>query len=148
MQIRRMLLHDVPGAVQVEEACFSTPWSEKVYTETIANENALYLIAVEEETQRVIATCGFMNILGEGDISNVAVLDAYRGQGIASRMMEELLCRGKELGMTQYILEVRASNTPAIGLYEKFGFSQIGRRRLFYEHPSEDALIMQRIETP
>ncbi len=143
MQIRRMLLRDVPQAVLVERACFSTPWSEKVYTETIANENSIYLIAVDEETDRIIGTCGLMSILGEGDISNVAVLEEYRGQGIAYRLMRELMELGRQENITQFILEVRASNDPAIRLYEKCGFQLIGRRKMFYENPSEDALMMQ-----
>ena len=105
------------------------------------NEDAIYL-AAETESGELAGVCGVLDILGEGDISNVAVAAAFRRQKIAERMLAELLKRGKERGITAFTLEVRASNRAAIRLYEKFGFVPEGRRKNFYTKPVEDALIL------
>lgn len=150
MLIRKMKPEDVPQAAEIERECFSQPWSEKVYSETLANPSACYLVAeLEEETsddrveRKIIGTCGLMNVLGEADISNVAVRKAYRGRGIAGVMLQELIGAGREAGVETFFLEVRVSNIPAIRTYEKCGFQNRGLRRAFYENPTEDALIMK-----
>lgn len=140
-KIRKMTSEDVPAVAALERSCFSEPWTENVYLQTLANENALYLLA-ENEDGELAGTCGLLDILGEGDISNVAVAKPFRRQKVAERMMAELLGRGKERGIMAFTLEVRASNEAAIRLYEKFGFVCEGRRKKFYKKPEEDALIL------
>lgn len=140
-KIRKMTSEDVPAVAALERSCFSEPWTENVYLQTLANENALYLLA-ENEDGELAGICGLLDILGEGDISNVAVAKPFRRQKVAERMMAELLGRGKERGIMAFTLEVRASNEAAIRLYEKFGFVCEGRRKKFYKKPEEDALIL------
>ncbi len=140
-RIRRMTPEDAAAAAALERECFSEPWSENAYLGTLADENALYL-AAEREDGTLAGICGVLNILGEGDISNVAVAQPFRRRKIAERMLEELLRQGRENGITAFTLEVRASNEAAVRLYEKFGFVQEGRRRNFYKKPVEDALIL------
>lgn len=140
-KIRKMTPEDVPAAAALEQECFSQPWSEDAYLHTLADENALYL-AAKNENGELAGVCGLLNILGEGDISNVAVAKPFRRQKIAERMLEELLRQGKERGISEFTLEVRASNEAAIRLYEKFGFVFEGCRKNFYEKPREDALIL------
>ena len=88
-----------------------------------------------------MGTIGLKNIAGEGEVTNVAVLPSWRGQGIGGRLMERLLADGKNEGIEAFTLQVRAGNLPAIRLYESFGFAAEGRRPGFYEKPKEDALI-------
>lgn len=141
IRIRQMTPEDVPAAAALERESFSEPWTENAYLQTLANENALYLLA-EKEDGELVGICGLLNILGEGDISNVAVAEPFRRQKVAQRMMTELLERGKERGITAFTLEVRESNEAAIRLYEKFGFICEGHRKGFYRKPEEDALIL------
>lgn len=143
--IRRMTREDVPVAAALERECFSQPWSENAYLSALANENALYLVA-ESADGSLAGMCGFLDILGEGDISNVAVREEFRRQGVARRMLAQLLKQGRERGITGFTLEVRASNKAAVRLYEEFGFVCEGRRKNFYEKPREDALIFWRRE--
>lgn len=138
-----MAQEDAAAAAVLEKECFSQPWSEKAYLHTLADENALYLVA-ETEDGTFAGMCGLLDILGEGDISNVAVKEPFRRQGIAERMLAELMTQGRERGITAFTLEVRASNEAAIRLYEKFDFICEGRRKNFYEEPREDALILWR----
>lgn len=154
IRIRPMTLDDLQGVLTVEEACFSEPWSEQVYRATLLLDYTAYFVA--EITQeglsplfekaglsgsRIVGTIGLKNIAGEGEVTNVAVLPSWRGQGIGGRLMERLLADGKKEGIEAFTLEVRAGNLPAIRLYESFGFAAEGRRPGFYEKPKEDALI-------
>ena len=145
IRIRRMTKEDVPAAAALERECFSEPWSENAYLDTLADENALYLVA-EREDGSFAGMCGLLNVLGEGGIGNVAVKEAFRRQGTGERMLAELLAQGMRRGVTAFTLEVRASNAAAIGLYEKFGFVCEGRRKNFYGNPKEDALILWKRE--
>jgi len=134
-----MLPEDAPAAARLEAACFPQPWTEETFREYAKREDICYLCAWEGE--RLVGNCGVRNILGEGEITNVAVDFNYRGQGIAKRLLPELLSCGMRMGIKDFTLEVRAGNVAAIRLYESLGFRQEGRRKNFYENPKEDALI-------
>jgi len=142
MIIRPMELRDVEAVVEIEKICFTMPWSEKSYRDTLANGNALYLVAETEDTKEIVGMCGVFKMIDEGDISNVAVHPDYRRKKIAKQMMEELLIRGEKFGIGAFTLEVRAGNKAAIKLYENLGFRTEGVRKRFYDKPVEDALIM------
>ena len=101
-------------------------------------------ITEEGGSRRIIGECGVRDIVGEGEITNVAVHPDWQGFGVATRMLGTVLARSVEEGMTAFTLEVRAGNRPAIALYEKYGFRTEGIRAGFYEKPVEDALIMWR----
>lgn len=142
--IREMTLQDVDQVHMLEEMAFSMPWSLQDFVDMTENKDALYLV-VEEDTQpgTVIACCGMRNIVGEGDISNVVVHPDWRKQGIAQKMLTELLRRGEEeYGVEAYTLEVRKGNADAVNLYSRLGFTEEGVRKNFYEKPVEDAIIM------
>jgi ribosomal-protein-alanine acetyltransferase len=81
-----------------------------------------------------------------GAITSVVTLPEYRGKGFSKLLMEYVLDKAKERGAETVLLEVRASNAAAIGLYEKYGFSQIGMRKGYYSFPKEDAVLMCRVE--
>ena len=145
--IRRMTADDIEKVLVVERACFSHPWSAEVFSATLLLPYAHYYVAEitdEDGTQKIIGECGVRDIVGEGEITNVAVHPDWQGFGIASRMLGDVLARSLEEGMTAFTLEVRAGNRPAIALYEKYGFRTEGIRADFYDKPVEDALIMWR----
>ncbi|MBQ3973094.1 MAG: GNAT family N-acetyltransferase [Lachnospiraceae bacterium] len=154
VRIREMTVNDLAGVLEVEKACFSEPWSEKVYRAVLLLDYTSYYVAeITEEGlsplfekaglsgSRIVGTIGLKNIAGEGEVTNVAVLPSWRGCGIAGRLMERLLSGAAQDGIDTFTLEVRAGNVPAIRLYESFGFKAEGRRRDFYDRPREDALI-------
>ncbi|MCD8130010.1 MAG: ribosomal protein S18-alanine N-acetyltransferase [Lachnospiraceae bacterium] len=142
LDIRPMAMEDVPAVAAIEAASFSEPWSEKAFSEMIEREDTLYLTAVSDE--KVVGICGLLIGPYEAEVFNVAVAPQMRGQGIAGEMFAELLRRGRERGVENFTLEVRASNQAAIHLYKKNGFVTEGARPCFYSNPEEDALIMWR----
>ena len=142
--IRKMLPEDAKKASLLEKECFSQPWSKEAFDRALKNPNAYYIVAEDSENlqNEMIGMCGVLNVLGEGEITNVAVKNMYRGQKIAQQMLEELLTEGKKLGIKAFTLEVRSQNISAIHIYEKLGFFSVGIRKNFYNNPKEDALIM------
>ena len=140
--IRSIEQEDIECVSCIEAECFSMPWSADAYRKVLEDDKCLYLVASLNGS--VVGMCGVMNILGEGDIHNVAVTAAQRGQGIAFAMLCELIRRGEERGIVDFTLEVRVSNQAAIHTYEKLGFVSEGIRPKFYEKPIEDAMIMWR----
>ncbi|MCD7806379.1 MAG: ribosomal protein S18-alanine N-acetyltransferase [Lachnospiraceae bacterium] len=142
IEIRRMRVEDAAAVAAIEAESFSEPWSCEAFREMAAREDALYLTAVSDE--KIAGMCGLLIGPYEAEVFNVAVSPKLRGQGIAGRMLPELLRQGCERGVREFTLEVRASNDAAIHLYEKNGFVTEGVRPRFYSHPEEDALIMWR----
>lgn len=138
--IRSMQETDVPAVSRLEEEVFSMPWSPSAFLEMLRSENACYLVA--ELQGEIVGCCGLRNIVGEGEITNVAVKEAFRGRHIARQLLTELLYRGASMGIYAYTLEVRESNAPALRLYEGLGFAREGLRPGFYEKPAEAAVIM------
>ena len=145
--IRRMTREDITRVREVERACFSQPWSADVFSATLLLPYAHYYVAetIEDDgTLRIIGECGVRDIVGEGEITNVAVHPDWQGFGVAGKMLGTALKESLEQGMTAFTLEVRAGNRPAIALYKKYGFHTEGIRADFYDKPVEDALIMWR----
>lgn len=140
LNIRRFTAQDVEQVTQLEQSCFSMPWKSEDFLRLAGDPDSRYLVA--EDDGIIVGICGVTNIVGEGNINNVAVNEAYRGQGIATMLMSKLLEEGYAMGVAEFTLEVRVSNTPAIRVYEKCGFVSEGIRPKFYEKPTEDALIM------
>lgn len=132
----------VAQIAQLEKTCFSDPWSEKSVASELNNPLALWLTAVEGE--RVTGYIGSQTVMDETDMMNVAVHPDFRRRGIAEALVNELVARLKSRESRSLTLEVRASNSSAITLYEKLGFSQIGRRKNYYRNPREDALILRK----
>ena len=99
-------------------------------------------VAVQEDDGQVLGYAGLHDIVGEGYVDNIAVFPQFRGQGIGEALTRALIEYMRCAALEFLTLEVRASNLPAISLYEKLGFRQEGRRKNFYRHPTEDARIM------
>ena len=142
--LRQMTENDIPRAAEMERMIFTDPWSEKVYRETFKLEGVEYVAATDEtdDGEVIVGVAGVRNIVGTGEITNVMALPGYRRQGIAKRMIADLIERGRRLGAEEFTLEVRVSNKTAINVYEKLGFVGEGIRPKFYRNPEEDALIM------
>ncbi len=140
--IKELTKEDVDAAAKLEAKTFSMPWKASDFLEMVNADYAHYYVAVIGK--RTVGILGLRDIAGEGEITNVVVDESERRKNIASLLMETALEKCDELGIKDVTLEVRISNTPAIKLYEKFGFKEEGIRPSFYEKPKEDALIMWR----
>ena len=142
MKIENMNASHVAQIAQLEKLCFSDPWSENSIASELENKLAFWLVATEED--RVAGYIGSQTVMDETDMMNVAVHPDFRRKGIAEALVNDLVENLKKVGSHCLTLEVRASNVPAIALYEKLGFSEIGRRKNYYRNPKEDALILRK----
>ena len=138
-----MTLDHVASVAELEKICFGTEaWSEKSVTSELTNPLSLWLVAEEENA--VAGYVGSQTVMDETDMMNVAVHPDHRRKGIAKALVDALVEALREKGSRCLTLEVRASNAPAIGLYEKLGFQQVGLRKNYYRNPKEDALILRK----
>lgn len=142
MTIVTMTECHVASVAALEKCCFSDPWSENSVASELKNPLALWLVAEMEGT--VAGYIGSQTCGDESDMMNVAVHPDWRRRGIAEALVTALVQQLKQRGSRCLTLEVRASNEGAIALYEKLGFSQIGRRKNYYRNPREDALILRK----
>lgn len=130
----------LPQLEQLERVCFSVPWTAEQLRAQLPDDRHVFLVA--ERGGEVLGYVGLMHVLDEGYISNVAVSPDCRRQGIGATLIAGLMQRAGELKLAFLTLEARASNSPAISLYEKMGFQQVGRRKSYYQRPEEDAILM------
>ncbi len=127
---------------ELEKVCFHDPWSENSIASELGNRLSLWLVAVDGET--VVGYVGSQSVLGETDMMNIAVAPDYRRQGIAEKLVTELISGLRQKGNHSLMLEVRVSNTSARQLYDKLGFEQVGLRKNYYRNPKEDAMILRK----
>ena len=132
----------VEQVARLETECFSDPWSLRSITSELNNPLSLWLVAVNEN--EVVGYIGSQSVLDEADMMNLAVSESYRRQKIGEKLVETLVDHLKQRDVKSITLEVRVSNEPAIRLYEKLGFQQVGRRPKYYANPKEDALILRK----
>ncbi len=139
--IMPMTYDHIPEVAELERLCFPDPWSERLLAEQLDSENAAALVALGEDGV-LLGYASVSVVLDEGYIANVAVQPYCRRQGIARALLRAFrrFARGSRLAFLT--LEVRASNTPAIALYESEDYREAGRRKNYYRHPTEDAIIM------
>ena len=143
IEIRLMTVEDVPAIDLVEAGSFAIPWSHDAFVKEVTeNKCARYLVLCEDGTP--VAYAGVWFVLDEAHVCNIAVHPDHRRQGIAEMLVSALVSDLKQQGSHSLTLEVRASNEAAIGLYEKLGFRQAGRRKNYYRNPREDALILRK----
>lgn len=138
MTIVPMAERHLAALAEIEKACFHAPWSESMLREELGK--GLFLVA--ERDGQAVGYVGCQTVLDEGYITNVAVSPDCRRQGIGRALIAELVSRARAQDLAFVTLEARASNAPAIALYEGAGFGRVGVRKNFYTAPTEDAVLM------
>ena len=130
----------LPQVCAIERACFAKPWSEQIFAEELFRDTVCLVVA-EGEDGTVLGYGELGVVLDEGCLEKIAVADAWRRQGVAEAILSAFLLFGRA-NLAFLTLEVRASNAPAIALYEKMGFETVGRRKNYYADLHEDAILM------
>ena len=141
IRIRRMELTDLDEVVDLENHTFAMPWSRESFEQELTrNVAARYLVA--DLNGHVIGYAGAWIILDESHITNIAIAEAYRGNGYGKILTSSLMQYLSNLGAAYATLEVRVSNERAQNLYKGLGFVAIGKRKKYYEDNGEDAYLM------
>lgn len=138
--VRGMDRPDIPAVVEIERCCFGDRWSAAAFSSELENPSSAYLVGLLDK--RVIGYAGFWLILEEAHITTIAVHPHERGQRIGEQLLWHLIEESARRGAKWMTLEVRNSNLVAQRLYQKYGFSSLGKRRGYYQDDGEDALVM------
>jgi ribosomal-protein-alanine N-acetyltransferase len=138
-----MDVRDLAEVHAIEVRSFSNPWHKTTFLGEIQNRSVAYpYVAVSDPDHRIIGYVLFWLIDDEAQINNIAVHPDHRGKRIGEELVRFALDKIRHLGGTFVTLEVRQSNTAAIKLYHKLGFTLLGVRKGYYSNPSEDADVM------
>ncbi|MBE6590206.1 MAG: ribosomal-protein-alanine N-acetyltransferase [Ruminococcaceae bacterium] len=139
MTAQKMERVHIGDVAEIERESFSEPWSAQAL-ELLVSDAAIGAVVLDGE--RAVAYGGMLWAPDEGQITNIAVREDYRHRGLGRAILAYLIDAARSRGCTLISLEVRESNAAAIALYERYGFGVAGRRKRFYKHPAEDALVM------
>lgn len=141
-RITPMTAAHLPQVAALEKRCFpADPWSENLFRFALGSPNSTILLA-EGADGTLLGYAVLYSVLDEGNLDNLAVARSFRRQGVADALLSALAGLCRERGIVRLMLEVRASNVPALALYRKYGFAEVGRRKNYYDNPREDAILM------
>ena len=139
-----MRKENIAAVVALERECQLSSRGEDGYLNLLQDDRWLLLIAMQSlpVAGQVAGIFTGLMIVDEFQIDNVAVADGWRQKGIATKLLRTALEIAKKKKMANAILEVRATNFSALKLYQQQGFIVTGRRKNYYQNPSDDALLM------
>ena len=135
---------DIDDILRIEQLTFTNPWTREMYLAELEHHDVAFFYIARDAVGEAIGFCSWWRVLDEVHINNLAVLPEMRRCGVASLLLTRVLADGAARGATRATLEVRRSNTAALRLYDRFGFSVTAVRKGYYSHPDEDALILWR----
>lgn len=137
-----MQTRHIAALAELETRCFSDPWPEVAFASELENPLSLWLVA--ESDGAVAGYIGSQIVPDEADMMNLAVAPEFRRQGLGRALTLALFDALRQRGVVGLTLEVRTSNEPALRLYRELGFEQVGLRKKYYFHPTEDAYILKK----
>lgn len=139
--LRPMIEKDVELVTALEHRCFTDAWSEVLVRDLLASAwDEVWVL--EGPAAELIGYINLRFLAGEGELMRIAVKPEFRGNGYSKILMDRMIQSAYEKEAPELTLEVRAGNTPAIKLYEMYGFVSEAVRKAYYHNPTEDALIM------
>lgn len=140
-----MTTGDLDSVLALEVALFGAEaWSQQMLTGELTQQPSTRYYLVAEDEGNVVGYAGLMTAGGQADVLTIAVATIRWGQGIGSELIAALLAEAVRRGCTEIFLEVRADNSRAQRLYQRWGFAEIGIRRGYYQPSGADAIVMRR----
>ena len=141
MMIRSMKETDLQRVFEIEQVCFSDPWTLQGFKDSLS-ESSAHLMIIEDDQGDIAGYACLYLVMDEGEIVNVAIDPVYRQKGYGAKLVSSLIKFGLDRGAERFFLEVRKSNEAGLALYRSLGFTECGIRKGFYENPKEDAVLM------
>ena len=133
---------DIEALAMIEAACFSSPWKESSFRDSLKNSNTVWRFFLIRYGDTPVGYGGVYSVIDEAFITNIAVMPEFRRKGMASVILESIISYCRKSDIKRIMLEVRVSNEGAVSLYRKFGFAVDGISKNHYSAPSEDAFLM------
>ena len=143
MILRDMTEADLGVVLKIEHEVHAYPWTIGNFNDALRSK---YLCMVYESDGSILGYAVLMLAIDEAELLDIAVDSKHQRQGLGRQLLEEMMALARRRDMVRMVLEVRASNGAAIGLYRKAGFTDIGLRRSYYpaQNGREDAILMGR----
>lgn len=135
---------ELDDIIRIEGLSFRNPWTREMYLSELEHRDVSAFYIARDAVGEAVGFIAVWRVLDELHINNLAVLPEHRRAGVASALLTRALADAAGRGATRATLEVRASNQPALRLYERFGFTVTAVRRGYYSQPEEDALVLWR----
>jgi ribosomal-protein-alanine N-acetyltransferase len=140
--VRRATPDDFAMVATLQSRAFTNPWGVEAIRWEIEHTDVARLYVLEAPGAGVVAYCACWIVFDELHINSLAVDEPRRRRGLARRLLDEVFRDAVAAGARGATLEVRESNVAARELYEGLGFKVEARRRDYYQHPREDALVL------
>ncbi len=140
MNIIKCTNADLDEIYDIECEAFQNPLSKTAFEKMMQNSAVIFFAAESDGDLHAFVCCE--KVFDEWQIVSVAVRPKYRRRGHAEAIFEYMKNRSAEYGVDLFTLEVRSQNIPALSLYKKLGFNEVGRRKCYYESPTDDAILM------
>lgn len=141
LKISKMTLEDLDNIRDILITDFNDFWNYDILKQELECDNSYFVIA--KNKNEIVGFAGLKNIINQADIMNIVVKKSFRGNGIGSKLLENLIFYAKNNNLKMITLEVNEHNLSAIRLYNKFEFNHIGIRKKYYNGES-DAIIMSK----
>jgi [ribosomal protein S18]-alanine N-acetyltransferase len=151
LQLRTMTVEDLPVVMVLEEELFAPDtWTRAMYRDELSQRDTRhYLVAEDDDAEGNRTVVGYAGLIAyddEAHVATIGVATSRQGEGIGARLLDALLAVADRRSPV-VLLEVRADNEVAQGLYRRRGFAEIGRRRGYYQPSGDDAVVMKRERT-
>jgi ribosomal-protein-alanine N-acetyltransferase len=147
VHLRTMTLDDLPAVMVLEEELFAPDtWTRAMYRDELSRRDTRHYLVAEDDAEDERAIVGYAGLIAyddEAHVATIGVAAAAQGKGIGSLLLDALLAEADRRSPV-VLLEVRADNEVAQGLYRRRGFAEIGRRRGYYQPSGTDAVVMKR----
>jgi ribosomal-protein-alanine N-acetyltransferase len=147
VKLRPMSVDDLPAVLALEEELFAPDtWTAAMYRDELSRPDTRYYLVAEEDGDGTATVVGYAGLIAYDDEAHVATLGVAgerQGEGIGAHLLDALLDEADRRSPV-VLLEVRADNEVAQGLYRRRGFAEIGRRRGYYQPSGTDAVVMKR----
>ena len=140
IEVYKMSLDDLENIKEILISDFDDFWNYSTLKEELSNANSYYLVAKSDN--EILGFAGIKTVLDEADIMNIVVKKSKRKLGIGSLLLKNIIELCKNLNISTLFLEVNEKNTPAISLYKKFGFKNVGFRKNYYKE--NNAIVMKK----
>lgn len=140
IEVYKMSLDDLENIKEILISDFDDFWNYSTLKEELSNANSYYLVAKSDN--EILGFAGIKTVLDEADIMNIVVKKSKRKLGIGSLLLKNIIELCKKLNISTLFLEVNEKNTPAISLYKKFGFKNVGFRKNYYKE--NNAIVMKK----
>ena len=140
IDIEEMSLNDLEKIKDILISDFDDFWNYNILKDELESPNSKYIIAKTNDGE-IIGFAGIKIIINTADIMNIVVKKSWRNQGVGNFLLNNLVSICKDLNLLSLSLEVNEDNYPAIHLYKKFGFKNIGLRKNYYKN--NDGIVME-----